>query len=102
MSADDMTLEEIETRMDELDDKKEQADELAESFNDAVGSLDDIHTHPLVDGEAASQVKLLKQMLRQIRQHDVRVREGIHYERDALHQRAAELKHKEETEALGR
>jgi DNA-binding transcriptional MerR regulator len=97
--SDDMTLEEIEARLDELDDEKEQADELTESFIDATDALDAIRTHPLVGDETAAQVKFLKQMLRQIRQHDVRVHEGIHYERDALRRQRRELKHAEEAEA---
>jgi hypothetical protein len=93
---DDASLEEIEARLDELDDKKEQADELSKSFNGAVDSLGEIQRHPLVDDEAAAKVSLLKQMLRQIRQHDVRVHEGIHHEREGLRRQRWELKREEE------
>jgi hypothetical protein len=98
MSADDMTVEEIEARLDELDDEEEQADELTESFISATDALDAIRTHPLVGDETAAKVSLLKQTVRQIRQHDVRVHESIHYERDALRQQRRELKHAEEAE----
>jgi chromosome segregation ATPase len=101
MNADDMTLEEVEARMDELDKKKEQADDLAESFNDAADALAAISVHSLTDDEMAAKISMLRHMLRQIRQHDVRVNEGIHHERHALYQRADELRHEEETEAYG-
>ncbi|HET7325362.1 MAG TPA: hypothetical protein VFJ06_13630 [Halococcus sp.] len=101
MNADDMTLEEVEARMDELDEKKEQADDLAESFNDATDALAAISVHSLTDDEMAAKISMLRHMLRQIRQHDVRVNEGIHHERHALYQRAGELHHEEEAEAYG-
>ena len=99
MSTDDMTLEEIEARLDELRNEKEQADELAESFTDATDALAAISVHPLVDDETAAKISLLRQMLRHIRQFDVRAHEGIHHERDCLSRRARELKHAEEAEA---
>jgi DNA-binding transcriptional MerR regulator len=95
MSA-DTSLAEIEARLDELDDKKQQADALSESFNDAIAALDAIRTDALVDGEATAKVELLKQMLRQIRRFDVNEREAIHHERDVLRRQARELKHAEE------
>jgi hypothetical protein len=94
----DRSLAEIEARLDELRNEKEQADELSEAFTDATDVLDAICTHPLVDDETVAQVRLLKHMLRQIRQHDLRVHEGIRYERDALRQQRRELKHAEEGE----
>jgi hypothetical protein len=94
MSTD--SLAEIEARLDELDDKEKQASELTESFVDATDALDAICTHPLVDDETSAQVRLLKQMLRQIRQHDVRVHEGIHHEREGLRRQRWELKREEE------
>lgn len=96
MSAD--SLAEIEARLDELDDKEEQATELTESFNDALHALDDIDTHPLVNGETTAQVQLLKHMLREIRQHDIHVHQGVRHERDVLRRRAHELKHDEQSD----
>lgn len=96
---DDSSLEEIEARLDELRDEKEQADELSEAFTDATDALDAISAHPLVDDETAAKVELLKQMLRQIRQFDVHAHASIHHECDSLRRRARELKHAEETEA---
>ncbi|HET7325470.1 MAG TPA: hypothetical protein VFJ06_14175 [Halococcus sp.] len=95
MSA-DTSLAEIETRLDELREEKEQADELTESFSDATDALDAIRTHSLVDDETAAKVELLKRMLRQIRRFDVNEHERIHYERDALYRKGRELKHAEE------
>jgi DNA-binding transcriptional MerR regulator len=97
MSA-DMSLEEIEARLDELDDEKEQADELSESFIDATDALAAISTHPLVGNETATKISMLRRMLRQIRQFDMREREAIHHERDVLRRQARELKHAEEND----
>jgi predicted transcriptional regulator len=94
----DRSLEEIEARLDELRDEKEQADELAEAFTDATDALDAICTDALVDDETAAKVELLKQMLRQIRQFDVHAHESIHHEREALHRQGRKLKHAEEGE----
>jgi hypothetical protein len=98
MSA-DSSLEEIEVRLDELRDEKEQADELSESFTDATDALDAIRTDALVDDETAAKVELLKQMLRHIRQFDVHAHESIHHEREALHRQGRKLKHAEEAES---
>ena len=97
--SDEISLEEIEARLGELRDEKEQADELSESFNDAIEALDAIRTDALVGGETAAKVELLKQMLRQIRRFDVNAHERIHHERDALRRQSRELKHAEEAEA---
>jgi hypothetical protein len=88
-----MTTDEIEARLDELDGEKEQVRELGESFNEAIGALDDIRTDALVDGETAAKVALLKDMARHIRKWDFNERDRIHYERDALRQQLRELKH---------
>ena len=98
MSA-DTSLEEIEARLDELRDEKEQADALSESFNDAVDALDAIRTDALVDGETAAKVELLKQMLRQIRQFDVHAHESIHHERETLRRQGRKLKRAEDGES---
>jgi predicted trehalose synthase len=88
-----MTADEIEARLGELDDEKEQVRELGESFGGVDDALADIRDHPLVDGEAAAKVSLLKDMARHIRQWDLDEHERIHYERDALRQQLRELKH---------
>jgi uncharacterized membrane protein YccC len=98
MSA-DSSLEEIEARLDELRDEKEQADELSESFTDATDALDAIRTDALVDEETAAKVELLKQMLRQIRQFDVHAHESIHHEREVLRRKGRKVKRAEEGEA---
>ena len=98
MSA-DTSLEEIEARLDELRDEKEQADALSESFTDATDALDAIRTDALVDDETAAKVELLKQMLRQTRQFDVRAHESIHHEREALHRQGRKLKRAEDGES---
>lgn len=98
--SDDMTADEIEARLGELDDEKEQARELGESFNDATDALGEIQRHPLVDGEGAAQVGLLKQMLRQVRQFDVNPSERIHYEREALRRQLRELERGEDGERV--
>ena len=97
--SDEISLGEIEARLDELRDEKEQADELSESFTDATDALDAIRTDPLVDDETAAKLSLLKQMLRHIRQFDVHPHERIHHERDSLRRRLRELKHVQEGEA---
>ena len=97
--SDDTSLEEIEARLDELRDEKEQARELGESFNDAIDALDGIRTDVLVDGEAAAKVELLKQMLRQIRQFDVNAHERIHHERETLHRQGRKLKRAQDGES---
>jgi hypothetical protein len=102
MNADDMTLEEVEARMDELNEKKEQADDLAESFNDAADALAAISVHSLTDDEMAAKISMLRHMLRQIRQHDVRIRGlDIQHEHHALRQRAGELRYEGESEKRG-
>ena len=98
MSA-DTSLEDIEARLDELRDEKEQADELSESFTDATDALDAIRTDALVDDETAAKVELLKQMLRQIRQFDVRAHESIHHERETLRRQGRKLKRAEDGES---
>jgi DNA-binding transcriptional MerR regulator len=96
MSADDMTLAEIEARLNELDDEEQQAEELAGLFIDATDALATISTHSLVGSETETKISMLRHMLRQIRQFDMHEREAIHHERDALRQQARELKHAEE------
>jgi DNA-binding transcriptional MerR regulator len=95
----DTSLEEIEARLDELRDEKQQADALSEAFTDATDALDDIRTDALVDDETAAKVELLKQMLRQIRQFDVHAHESIHHEREALHRQGRKLKRAEDGES---
>jgi predicted trehalose synthase len=90
----DMAADEIEARLDELADEKEQARELGESFGDVDDTLADIRDHPLVDDETAAQVALLKDMARHIRQWDLDEHERIHYEREHL-RRQRELKRAE-------
>ena len=94
--SDEISLDEIDARLDELRDEKEQADALSESFNDAVDALDAIRTDALVDGETAAKVTLLKDMLRHIRQFDVHAHESIHHERETLRRQGRKLKHAEE------
>ena len=90
-SGDDRSLEEIEARLDELRDEKEQADELAEAFADARDALKSIQQHPLVDDPAAAEVRLLAAMLRHIHRHDANPSRRTSHERDQLRQRRAEL-----------
>jgi hypothetical protein len=85
MSA-DMAADEIEARVDELDDEKEQVRELGESFGDVDDALEGICTHPLVDDETAAKVSLLKDMARHIRQWDLD-------EREHLRRQLREMKH---------
>jgi hypothetical protein len=94
--SDDSSLKEIEARLDELRDEKEQADELSEAFTDATDALAAISTHPLTDGETAAKISLVRDMVRHIRQFDVHAHESIHHEREALHRQGMELKREEE------
>ena len=82
--TDDRSLEEIEARLDELRDEKDQADELGEAFAEARDALKSIQQHPLVDDQAAAEVQLLAAMLDHIRHHDVTPSRRIHHERRAL------------------
>ena len=81
---DDMTLEEIEDRLDELADEREQADALADSFGEAFDALDDIRQNDLVDGETAAKVLLLKTMLKHVRRCDADPHRGIYHQKDRL------------------
>ena len=84
MTDDDRSLKEIEARLDDLRDEKEQADELGDAFADARDALESIQQHPLVDDPAAAEVRLLADMLRHIRRHDADPSRRIHHERRAL------------------
>jgi len=84
MTDDDRSLEEIEARLDELRDEKDQADELGEVFADALDALGSIQRHPLVDEPAAAEVQLLAAMLRHVRHHDINPSKRIFNERQAL------------------
>ena len=100
--ADDMTLEEIEQRLDELTDEREQAVDLRESFADARDALDEIRKHPLVDeeGEGAGKAKLIHDMVRLIGQHDIDPHECIHYEKRCLQEQAYKKKAEEAAKAV--
>jgi hypothetical protein len=97
--SDDMTLAEIEARLNELDDEEQQAEELAGLLTDATDALAAISTHPLTDSETETKISMLRHMLRQIRQFDMHEREAIHHKRDMLRRQAREMKHAEEGEA---
>lgn len=84
MTDDDRSLEEIKARLDELRDEKDQADELGDAFAEARDTLEFIQQHPLVDEPAAAKVRLLTDMLRHVRHHDVNPSRRIHHERRAL------------------
>jgi len=99
MTDDDRSLEEIETRLDELRDEKDQADELGEAFADALDALKSIHRHPLVDEPAAAEVQLLAAMLRHVRHHDINPSRRIHHERRALREARWRKKAEAESEA---
>ena len=96
----DMTLDEIEARLEELQDEREQADELRESFADARDALDDIRAHPLVDEEGAAKAKLIHDMVRLIGQHDIDPHECIHYEKRCLQEQAYKKKAEEAAKAV--
>jgi len=95
--TDDRSLEEIEARLDELRDEKDQADELGEAFAEARDALKSIQQHPLVDDQAAAEVRLLAAMLRHVRHHDINPSRRIFNERRAL--REARCRKKAETES---
>jgi len=94
---DDRSLEEIEARLDELRDEKEQADELGDAFAEARDALESIQRHPLVDEPAAAEVRLLADMLRRVRHHDINPSRRIRHERRSL--REARLRKKAEAES---
>ena len=89
----DMTLDEIEARLEELQDEREQADELRESFADARDALDDIRAHPLVDEEGAAKAKLIHDMIRLVGHHDIDPHERIHHEKQWLREKAYKKKY---------
>ena len=90
-----MAVNEIEARLDELGDEKEQVRELGESFGDVDDALADIRDHPLVDDETAAKVSLLKDMARHIRQWDLNEHERIHHEKQQLREKARKKKFEE-------
>ena len=95
--SDDCSLEEIEARLDELRDEKEQADELADAFADARDALKSIQQHPLVNDPAVVEVRLLARMLDHIRHHSVNPSRRILNERQVL--REARWRKKAEAES---
>jgi hypothetical protein len=99
MTDDDRSLEEIEARLDELRDEKDQADELGEAFADALDAFKSIQRHPLVDEPAAAKVRLLAAMLRHVQHHDVNPSKRIHDERRALREARCRKKAEAESEA---
>ena len=94
MTDDDRSLEEIEARLDELRDEKEQADELGDAFADARDALKSIQQHPLVDDPAAAEVGFMARMLDRIGHHEST---RIQHERQAL--REARWRKKAEAES---
>jgi len=95
----DRSLEEIEARLDELRDEKEQADELGDAFAEARDALESIQQHPLVDDPATAKVHLLAAMLRHVRQYDVNPSRRIHHERRTLREARRRKKAEAESEA---
>jgi len=87
---DEMDLEDVEQRLEDLRKKKAALDELHDHVDEARENLLAIRDHHLVDDELAAKVDLILAMV-DWTMHDVHVGKAISYERDQLRQRKWEL-----------
>lgn len=92
--SDDMTLDEIEGRLDELRAEKEQASEHTAAYGEMFDAVDEVIAHPMTDDEAAGKLQLLKSSL-QLVSRDNDPGRGIRWEREQLRKKRWEKRHEE-------
>ncbi|MCU4716885.1 hypothetical protein [Halapricum hydrolyticum] len=93
--VDDMTLDEIEARLDELREEKAEARELRERIGDAHSELREIRQHRFVDDDLAVKLGFIDQMLGMATHEDLHAEVRIHHERERLRRRKIELERQE-------
>jgi hypothetical protein len=94
----EMDLDDIETRLDELRDEKAAAGTFHELVGETTDNLGEIQASEFVDDETAAKIDLLATMLDWTIHHDVRAGERIRYERERLRLRKIELERERELE----
>jgi len=93
---DEMSLEEIEARLDELREKKDRAENLRDLVGETSDNLATIAGHEFVDDELAAKVDFLQTMLDWAVHHDISVEQAIRYEREQLRRRRVELEREQQ------
>jgi len=81
----EMDLDDIEVRLDELRDEKAAAEKFHELVGETSDNLAEIQASEFVDDKTAAKVGLLATMLNWTIHHDVHAGERIHYERELGH-----------------
>ena len=95
-NLDELTLEEIDARLEELREKKDRAAAFRDLVGETSDNLTEIADYEFVDGDMAAQIDLLQTMLDWVIHHGVHVEKGIQYEREQLRRRKWELEREQE------
>jgi hypothetical protein len=89
--VDEMNVEEVEARLEDLRQRKKEAEDLRELIGDVQDDLRKIASHRLVDDELTAKLELLESMLGWVSHHDLQDEKAIHHEREQLRRRRIEL-----------
>ena len=88
---DEMTVEEIDQRLDELDDLFIQAEQFNDSLLHAGRLLVQAQDTPFADERVGAQLKLIRQMIQSVR-HDVDAIHAVRHEQEELEARKTALR----------
>jgi len=93
--VEDMTLEEVEERLDELVVEKDAVERLHQRINDITEDIGKVKDHEFVDDDLTAKLSLIQQMFALVTHEDLNADRRIHHEREVLRRRKIELERQE-------